>query len=64
MPAFLGGRRTFGGELDATSRLPLDFDGRAAETGVRFDGFHLFRTVDRRFFQGGHGESEIASSFP
>lgn len=51
VPAFLGGGRwTFGGRLDAGSFLPLDFDGRAAETGVRFNGFYLFQTMDRRFF--------------
>ena len=50
VPRFLGGGRwTFGGKLDETSVLPLDFDGRAARAGVRFNGFYLFQTVDRRF---------------
>ena len=50
VPRFLGGGRwTFGGKLDDRSDIPLDFDGRAAETGVRFNGFYLFQTVYRRF---------------
>ena len=51
VPSFLGGGRwTFGGKLDDRTSVPLDFDGRAAETGVRFNGFYLFQTVDPRFF--------------
>lgn len=50
VPTFLtGGRWTFGGQLDGLSDLPVDFDGRAAATAVRFNGFYLFQTVDRRF---------------
>lgn len=52
------------GKLGATSRRPPDFGGRAAETGVRLDGFYQSQSVDRRFFRGRHGESEIAASFP
>ncbi|MDP4025339.1 hypothetical protein Q8W71_22160 [Methylobacterium sp. NEAU 140] len=50
VPAFIGaGRWTFGGKLGTECRLPLDFDDRAADTAVRFNGFYLFQTVDRRF---------------
>ena len=50
VPAFLGGGRwTFGGKLDTGSGKPLDFDRRAADTAVRFNGYYLFQTVDRRF---------------
>lgn len=50
VPTFLtGGRWTFGGKLDGAADAPLDFDGRAAATAVRFNGFYLFQTVDRRF---------------
>ena len=50
VPPFIGaGRWTFGGKLDGASRQPLDFDDRAADTAVRFNGFYLFQTVDRRF---------------
>ena len=50
VPPFIGaGRWTFGGKLCDGSRQPLDFDGRAADTAVRFNGFYLFQTVDRRF---------------
>ncbi|MDP4006790.1 hypothetical protein [Methylobacterium sp. NEAU K] len=50
VPPFIGaGRWTFGGKLDGQSRQPLDFDDRAADTAVRFNGFYLFQTVDRRF---------------
>ena len=50
VPPFIGaGRWTFGGKLGGDSRPPLDFDDRAAATAVRFNGFYLFQTVDRRF---------------
>ncbi|GJE44247.1 hypothetical protein [Methylobacterium soli] len=50
VPAFLGGGRwTFGGKLDRDGGAPLDFDDRAADTAIRFNGFYLFQTVDRRF---------------
>ncbi len=50
VPAFIGaGRWTFEGKLDGESRPPLDFDVRAADTAVRFNGFYLFQTMDRRF---------------
>jgi hypothetical protein len=50
VPAFIGaGRWTFGGKLDGRAHAPLDFDDRAADTAVRFNGFYLFQTVDRRF---------------
>ncbi|KQS81998.1 MULTISPECIES: hypothetical protein [Methylobacterium] len=50
VPPFIGaGRWTFGGKLGDGGRQPLDFDGRAADTAVRFNGFYLFQTVDRRF---------------
>jgi hypothetical protein len=49
VPAFIGGRWTFGGKLGCGCEPPLDFDDRAADTAVRFNGFYLFQTVDRRF---------------
>lgn len=50
VPGFVGGGRwSFGGRLDETSARPLDFDDRAADTAIRFNGFYLFQTVDRRF---------------
>ena len=50
VPPFIGaGRWTFGGKLDGASRQPLDFDDRAADTAVRFNGFYLFQTMDSRF---------------
>ena len=50
VPPFLGGGHwTFEGKLETGGGLPLDFDGRAADTAVRFNGFYLFQTVDRRY---------------
>jgi hypothetical protein len=50
VPAFIGsGRWTFGGKLERGCAAPLDFDDRAADTAVRFNGYYLFQTVDRRF---------------
>ncbi|GJE06139.1 MULTISPECIES: hypothetical protein [Methylobacterium] len=50
VPSFVGGGRwSFGGRLDEGSPRPLDFDDRAADTAVRFNGFYLFQTVDPRF---------------
>jgi hypothetical protein len=50
VPTFLGGGRwTFEGKLGSEGGAPRDFDGRAADTAVRFNGFYLFQTVDRRY---------------
>jgi hypothetical protein len=50
VPAFVEGARwTYHGKLDDAGRAPMGFDGFAAETGVRFNGFYLFETMDRRF---------------
>lgn len=50
VPGFLmGGRWAFGGKLDDPSAAPTGFNDRAAETGVRFNGFYLFETLDGRF---------------
>ncbi len=38
-------RRQAGNRLQSA----LDFDDRAADTAVRFNGFYLFQTVDRRY---------------
>lgn len=32
----------FDGRIDSPAGVPLGFDGRAAATGVRFNGFYLF----------------------
>ena len=37
----------FGGKVDGRDGGPAGFDGRAAETAVRFNGFYLFQSVDR-----------------
>lgn len=49
VPGFVsGGRWTFGGKVeDSSSHLP-GFNGKAAATAVRFNGFYLFQTVDKR----------------
>lgn len=50
VPAFLSADRwTFDGKLDDGSRVPSGFDDRAALTGVRFNGYYLFQTMDLRF---------------
>jgi hypothetical protein len=50
VPAFVdGGRWTYSGKLEDGQAAPVEFDGRAAETGVRFNGYYLFQTVDPRF---------------
>ena len=50
VPPFLGNDRwAFGGKLEAAGDAPADFDDRAAETAVRFNGFYLFQTMDSRF---------------
>ena len=50
VPPFLGsGLWAFGGKLAAAGDAPADFDDRAAETAVRFNGFYLFQTMDSRF---------------
>ncbi|KQP51302.1 hypothetical protein ASG40_19650 [Methylobacterium sp. Leaf399] len=50
VPRFLKADRwTFDGKLDQAGRVPSGFDGQAAQTGVRFNGFYLFQTTDIRF---------------
>jgi hypothetical protein len=34
----------FDGRIESARAMPLGFDGRAAATGVRFNGFYLFAT--------------------
>lgn len=49
IPAFVDGRRwMFGGKLEDRASQPAGFDGRAADTAVRFNGFYLFQALDRR----------------
>jgi hypothetical protein len=50
VPRFLdAGAWEFGGKLDDGAAAPIGFDRNAAAAGVRFNGFYLFQTVDRRF---------------
>ena len=50
VPSFLSGRNwSFSGRLSDEAEAPTDFDERAATTAVRFNGFYLFETMDRRF---------------
>lgn len=43
VPPFVTGPRwTFYGRVGDGREPPLGFDGKAAETGVRFNGFYLF----------------------
>jgi hypothetical protein len=50
VPHFLvGGHWSFGGKIEDVAATPLEFDDRAAETAVRFNGFYLFQTMDSRF---------------
>ncbi|GJE04252.1 hypothetical protein [Methylobacterium isbiliense] len=47
VPAFVTGARwVFGGKVDGGARRPLGFDGAAAATAVRFNGFYLFQSAD------------------
>ncbi|MGU3540938.1 hypothetical protein [Methylobacterium sp. A54F] len=49
VPSFVvGGRWAYGGRLAAPGDAPGGFDPHAADTAVRFNGFYLFQTVDRR----------------
>lgn len=48
VPNFVtGGRWTFGGKVDERSNSTPGFDGKAAATSVRFNGFYLFQAMDR-----------------
>lgn len=48
VPHFVsGGRWTFGGKVEEHSTRTPGFDGKAAATSVRFNGFYLFQTSDR-----------------
>jgi len=50
VPRFVGaGRWIFGGKVEDRSPPPPGFDDRAAATAVRFNGFYLFQSIDRRF---------------
>lgn len=49
VPRFVDGRRwTFGGRIEDSSARTIGFDGKAADTSVRFNGFYLFQAIDRR----------------
>ena len=39
---------SFGGKVDGPDARPAGFDGRAAETAVRFNGFYLFQGTGGR----------------
>ena len=49
-PFVVGPHWRFEGRLDSPRAMPLGFDKRAADTGVRFNGFYLFAS-----FQKGSG---------
>lgn len=45
VPGFVTERAwAFGGKVDGPASQPTGFDGRAAETAVRFNGFYLFQS--------------------
>ncbi|NIX77871.1 hypothetical protein [Microvirga terricola] len=49
VPPFVTGPRwTFDGRVDGDRSAPLGFDGKAAEAGVRFNGFYLFAGFRKR----------------
>lgn len=49
VPSFVGGGRwTFGGKIEEASGRPPGFDGKAAATAVRYNGFYLFQSAGRR----------------
>ena len=48
VPRFIGGGGwTFGGRVESPDRAPPGFDGRAAATAVRYNGFYLFQATGR-----------------
>ena len=48
VPGFLTAPKwEFSGKLDPRQRAPLGFDAKAADAGVRFNGFHLFADFRR-----------------
>ncbi len=48
VPSFVDGRRwRFGGKVEDKGSGPPGFNGRAATTAVRFNGFYLFQSGDR-----------------
>jgi hypothetical protein len=48
VPAFLTARRwEFRGRIDDAHKGPVGFDKKAADSGVRFNGFHLFPDFQR-----------------
>ncbi|WP_210496819.1 hypothetical protein [Microvirga antarctica] len=48
VPAFLVAPHwRFDGRIENSAGVPLGFDGRAAATGVRFNGFYLFATFQK-----------------
>ncbi|GJE55282.1 MULTISPECIES: hypothetical protein [Methylobacterium] len=48
VPRFVtGGRWSFGGKVDEHAVGTPGFDGKAAATSVRFNGFYLFQAMDR-----------------
>ncbi|MCE4226438.1 hypothetical protein HCU64_22070 [Methylobacterium sp. C25] len=48
VPRFVSGSRwSFGGKIEEHSTVTPGFDGKAAATSVRFNGFYLFQAFDR-----------------
>jgi hypothetical protein len=48
VPPFVTGQRwIFGGKVEERSKATPGFDGKAAATSVRFNGFYLFQAMDR-----------------
>ncbi|MCB8822288.1 hypothetical protein [Microvirga rosea] len=38
----------FAGKVESLRQMPLGFDDKAAATGVRFNGFYLFASFQKR----------------
>ncbi|KAB0269096.1 MAG: hypothetical protein K0S56_3883 [Microvirga sp.] len=52
VPAFVVGPQwRFEGRLENPRAGPLGFDGRAAATGVRFNGYYLFASFQKAAMQ-------------
>ena len=50
VPRFVDGSRwTFGGKIEDASARMVGFDGKAAATAVRFNGYYLFQSIERRW---------------
>lgn len=50
-PFVVGPHWQFDGRIDSPRAGPLGFDGRAAATGVRFNGFYLFASFQKAALQ-------------